>query len=547
MKNYIKNNFKVISVLVIVILLAAIGITFAYTMDAINVTMGTGNYAVVYSGSATLPSSDLQPILDNDLTNSSNSSKVLKIDFTVKGDSSNPTDVPIIYDVSLTDLNLPEELKNKYFKWRLYKNGNVLSEGNFSYDFDSIVDNRMVLTNIQQDLPSYDDTADSYTFYIWISESCTGTIDTCAEFYDQSDMLNKTFSGNIRIELSTKGKKELVRPKMSAYATLLALNLTDSIKTDTPNFSKTSCSSGCAEATVGIYSMEDDLGTSYYFRGDVENNYVSFANKYWRIIRINGDGTVRMIYDGTSAHANGESSTDRIVGSDAFNENSDDNTYVGYMYGTADATTYAETHSNKYDSNIKTYLENIWYASTIVDTEYEQYIADAIYCNDRDVDDENYPYPEYMYGIGGNDTIYMFASRNLVGNLTLKCKTQNDRFTYSESVGGVLGNGKLKAPVGLITADEAFMSGVTNTYPEGIQLNYLYTGSSFWTMTADSSGGDDPHISYMPVVHGDGYYWVEPVDNYEVGIRPVITLYSDALKYSSTSNGSMDNPFTVTG
>ena len=106
------------------------------------------------------------------------------------------------------------------------------------------------------------------------------------------------------------------------------------------------------EATDGyVCSATDAYGTSYYYRGNVTNNYVKFADKYWRIIRINGDGTVRVIYDGTSAHTNGESSTDRQIGTSAFNyywkkdnvqeaTNSyvySDNAGVGYMYGNRDA------------------------------------------------------------------------------------------------------------------------------------------------------------------------------------------------------------------
>ena len=61
------------------------------------------------------------------------------------------------------------------------------------------------------------------------------------------------------------------------------------------------------EATNGyLCKAPDAYGDSYYYRGNVTNNYVLFADKYWRIVRINGDGTVRVIYDGTSAHANGE-------------------------------------------------------------------------------------------------------------------------------------------------------------------------------------------------------------------------------------------------
>ena len=74
------------------------------------------------------------------------------------------------------------------------------------------------------------------------------------------------------------------------------------------------------EATNGyLCKAKDAYGDSYYYRGNVTNNYVKFADKYWRIVRINGDGTVRVIYDGTSAHANGESSSDRQIGTSVFN------------------------------------------------------------------------------------------------------------------------------------------------------------------------------------------------------------------------------------
>ena len=82
---------------------------------------------------------------------------------------------------------------------------------------------------------------------------------------------------------------------------------------------------------------------TYYYRGSVSGNYVKFGGYYWRVIRVNGDGTVRMIYDGTSPHDNGESSSNRQVGTQAFNSYVYDNTYVGYMY--ADPSNFVETNS----------------------------------------------------------------------------------------------------------------------------------------------------------------------------------------------------------
>ena len=107
------------------------------------------------------------------------------------------------------------------------------------------------------------------------------------------------------------------------------------------------------EATDGyLCKAKDAYGDSYYYRGNVTNNYVLFADKYWRIVRINGDGTVRVIYDGTSAHANGEASADRQIGTSAFNSSYNDNAYVGYMYGKTGASTYADAHANTNNSTI---------------------------------------------------------------------------------------------------------------------------------------------------------------------------------------------------
>ena len=94
---------------------------------------------------------------------------------------------------------------------------------------------------------------------------------------------------------------------------------------------------------VGMYSDQDNDGNTYYYRGSVASNYVKFGGYYWRVIRVNGDGTVRMIYDGTTPHANGEASTDKQIGTSAFNGYIHDNTYVGYMHG--NPRNFVETNS----------------------------------------------------------------------------------------------------------------------------------------------------------------------------------------------------------
>ena len=279
-KNFLSKNIKLIIILLVIIGIGVVGYTLAAS-KLTNVSIATGNYQVVYSGTATLPSSKLTPIFDSELTSSSNSTKVMKVTFTVKGAQSNPSDIPIIYDVSLTDLNLASELHSELLKWRLYKNNTQISEGNFSYDFDAQINKRMVLTSTQQDLPSYSSTADSYTFYIWISEQCTGEITSCGEETNTAPLMNKTLSGNIKIELSTKSKKSLVRP-MTANKTIINLASTDA------------CNAG-GTGVCATNSYTDTDGTTKYhdyrFRGAEPNNYVLFNNDLYRIIGVFDENT----------------------------------------------------------------------------------------------------------------------------------------------------------------------------------------------------------------------------------------------------------------
>ena len=308
----------------------------------------------------------------------------------------------------------------------------------------------------------------------------------------------------------------LEMPPTASQETLTKLGLT--VNEGTPDFNTV------ATTDEGIFEAEDDLGISYYFRGAVENNYVKFAGYYWRIIRINGDGTIRMIYDGTSVHANGESSTDRQVSTTEFNRNYDDNAYVGYLYGTPGSSTYNATHTNTNNSTIKTANDN-WYKTNIVDKGYSNYVADAIYCNDRSLSSGT--------GIGTTDTYYMAYNR-LFTNKTpsLKCIKNNDKFTITSS----LGNGDLTYPVGLIAADEvACAGGKFNTVNRSY---YLYSGQYYWTMSSNSLEQDYPSIW---VVRSTGDLGADITDSFRA-LRPVVSLKSN-LKFSG--NGTMDQPFEI--
>ena len=248
---------------------------------------------------------------------------------------------------------------------------------------------------------------------------------------------------------------------------------------------------------------------TYYFRGAVENNYVQFAGFYWRIIRINEDGSVRLIYQGTTPDATGSAAT---IGRSMFNQAPNDNAYVGYMYGAIRSSSYNATHANTNDSTIKGIIDT-WYEENLLD-DYAIYLADSGFCGDRSI----YNGQGTGLGYGINQTYYGVRNR-LSTNKTpqFACPQSNDLYTTSSSDKG---NKSLDYPIGLITADEvAYAGGVDG---EMNTSYYLYTGYDYWTMSPGYFHGS---VANEWRVAPDGYLANSVVRN-SGGSRPVINLVS---------------------
>lgn len=215
-KNIIKKNIRFISAMIVVIILGIFGISYAlkvapFNKIAVNIKSANMDVNISYdsgvNGADISNSGNLLPINDSLVTGPTVSdSRVLKAKFYVTGNTSNPENS--IYDVAIHDFNVDCELRTEDLKWRLYKNGTLLSSGNLSPKFDTMSNNRLVLTETQQDLTT---TKDEYVFLLWISESCSGDIANCSKEQDQSKYLGKSLSGSIKVELATKSKKTLVR------------------------------------------------------------------------------------------------------------------------------------------------------------------------------------------------------------------------------------------------------------------------------------------------------------------------------------------------
>ena len=450
--------------------------------------------------------------------------------------------------------------------------------GNLDYKFDVkllstagsdiTIDSRYIKVKVDDGSPATLSSLSNGIIKSDITLASGESIDISIRVWLSSDTPNTQIGKVFNSKIVTDGQAVYTSSnnKMPAAETLNRLNkLNDTIvlASDTPDFTTVSGSNGVkyvngsqsatgvGDGTKGIYAAEDDLGTSYYFRGAVDNNYVKFANFYWRIIRINGDGSIRMIYAGTSAHANGEEETDSHVEEIEYNENDADNTYVGYMIGTPGASTYADTHSNTTDSTIKGVIDT-WYKTNIEDKGYSSYVADAIYCNDRSIANDsatntmltkiNSSHVNTGLGYGTNLTAYGGFKRNWVDHTpSLVCPNENDKFTTDNT----LGNGKLTYPVALITSDEVSYAGgfaydynirsfITNTD------FYLYTPSySYWTLTPCYFTGELPMVDSVFVNGRLGYV---NASFFSIVVRPVLSINSNAITGGS---GTMDNPFTV--
>lgn len=308
--------------------------------------------------------------------------------------------------------------------------------------------------------------------------------------------------------------------------------IVDKIKTSLDTSGK--CPSVNADGSVNVTSAEsensllcsapDNYGTSYYYRGNVSNNYVYFANFYWRIVRINGDGSIRIIYDGTVAHANGEASNDRIIGTSAFNEKSDDNAYVGYMYGTPGSATYEETHANINDSTIKKYIDS-WYEENLKNTQYEQYIVDNIFFEDKSIS-KTKPDIYSNKGFGQEKTDYRWVhgpwdtQYNDNNNMTLKSSNALP----------------LKYNIGLLNTDEVLLAGVYNS---NNSKDYLSIEKNYWLLGAISFGISG--IARVRYLTNGGYVASSEVSE-ERGVKPVINLKAGSLKMG---DGSSTNPYRI--
>ncbi len=335
----------------------------------------------------------------------------------------------------------------------------------------------------------------------------------------------------------------------------------------TPDFSTV------ATTNEGMYSAPDDLGTSYYFRGAVDNNWLKYGKYtkdmyncnngtisatdtgnsctkiassgdaiYWRIIRINGDNSIRMIYSGITPPTESTKvikTTDTSLKNSSFNAKYDSAEYVGYMYE------IGKQHGTGTDSTIKTFLDN-WYVNYTNLNATGTKITDQIFCNDRRKGVADPPISPFAAGVRLYYNVSKYGKKE---EPILTCPEESDKFT---SKGSSIGNKKLEYPVGLITADEVSMAGGKNTTQHGPETianssYYLYTNQNYW------SGSPKSFVSKVGysgnfgtsefIVSSSGSLTGSPGQHY--GYEVVVVPTEDGSNSGSDSNSGSGNLYGV--
>ena len=293
----------------------------------------------------------------------------------------------------------------------------------------------------------------------------------------------------------------------------------------TRKLTRSSFTSTVTNTTTGtIYYADTSKGRTYYFAGNPTDNWVQFGGFYWRIIRINEDGTIRMIYQGTAANTTGEGTQTQTS---AFNSTSNNNMYVGYMY------TSGSVHGLGTSSTIKGILDT-WYQNNLTSV-LDKIDENAGFCGDRQSSTSS----STSNGSGGTGitATYYGAYVRLFGNnkaSTFECTNESDLYTTS---GSEQGNKALTYPIGLISLDEAWYAG---GYTSTNTSYYLYTEQYYWTMSpSDFYSG----YAYVFIVNNDGRIFGSNVDWTDPGVRPVINLKANVT--ISSGDGTAFNPYVI--
>ena len=332
--------------------------------------------------------------------------------------------------------------------------------------------------------------------------------------FNQSGNMNKTYSSNISI-IPTEGIN--IDQELYKNNTIEKIMSFESLGYDT------------SEKIDGVYYTNSSINGKkiYYYRGSNKlNNNVLLNNVCYKILRTTYDDGVRLVYNGI--YEDGKCSNTKILeNKEKYNNKSNFNAYIGFMYGDASSNNYKVEHNNVNSSNIKSVLES-YYKENLIDIN-DLISNETIYCNNRktiDYKEKNVLYTRLGYG--NNNTGYFDS--NMISP-SYDCIQEEDRFSVMQT-----GNQALNYSIGLLTYDEMLYAGLE--YNKENKDNFLYTKDDYFTMTPAYFSGSDAYM--FSNIKGKPSR-SKTTDS--LGIRPVITIKKDTNIKSG--DGSIDSPYII--
>ena len=313
--------------------------------------------------------------------------------------------------------------------------------------------------------------------------------------------------------------------------------------------------------TNGLYSMEDEDGVSYYYRGAVENNNVQFGEyindyyiynyssryfqsleacqeynsscsesnrvklasagdkMYWKIVRVNGDGSLRLIYNGTSPNPdNSDLAHFYAVGASPYNLENNDPKYAGYTY------------DNGTDSFIKKEVDT-WYSNTLGNSSYDSMVQNGRFCSDS----SGYKLGTEYGFTGANYNVFASFDRLAMAGEGISFSRPNSPSLICPDTNETYG-GRYNLKAGLITADELVLAGESMLISGN---SYLSIGSSnvgYWSMTPADFDGGDVDVWYKAAILNNGYV------DFNYAIRPIINVTTDGF---TSGDGTVSSPYVI--
>ena len=530
-----KKNKIILIVLIITIIMLTMGVTYAYirktlTQEESNdfttlncLDMELENIDINGNTSVPINLENLYPVSDDE------GIKYTPYSFKI----TNKCNLPVLVDINLETLST-SELPINYVKLN-YKN---VSEDNSFTSLISELSNstQKVISNstnnkqldkvyLAPNDPNIDNLEEHsskvFEIKMWINEATT---------WEQA---HKTID-NVESALDFQAKITLIEsptvsfsPNWNAASGTLLAAIENGDYLFTAPFTKPGASiSNKFEKIIG--RTEDDYGTSYYFRGNIENNYVFFADKCWKIVRIDGNKNIKLFYWGDIV--NGQCTDNSHFMTSKFNENSTNNVYSGFMYGNVESSVFANgvdgANDNLYESTILYKLKE-FYETYIVNNNLEGYLSDVIWCNNKD-----------------QKNLTNFVCPDTYSN-TLDIIKNISRFTaYAKTdINNKNGNGKLYLQVpnsnpseyraykiGLITAVEVRLAG---------NSGYLNTRSAYWTMSFGGNGKEWIVWNNGALYNDNDCYVTETY-----GVRPAVSLIP-TVTIEPGGDGTANNPYVI--